>query len=474
MARKQLAPGDIGVVRFRERTPGRVTATAGMRDLAGVWHDLRAVGATEDEARLELERQARQIVAIGRGERLTETSTVAEAVEVWLEGVRVGNRVTPQTVQTHEVSGRRLVRAMGAVRLADLRPGFVEDFLHGALAREGSAAAHALKGTLRLVCGVAVRRGALVSNPVRDTSPLPAQKTRASALTPEQFHELIQAIEEWAGKPAEPKNRGGVRSDARALADLLSVCVGTGARIGEALALERRDLDFENRRVHIRSTLVFVKGQGTIRQEHTKTGPRGARTVPMTARVREVLERRLDGADSAATTAVFRNRSGGHTTQDRMAKRLRAFRAARPEVLERLGIPASETTSHLMRRSALTLVANTDALGGGSTAAAMLGGHANESTTRRHYAHMSKEVPETTSQLLDAFWVSAGRAYAARTRRTSRLTSSSVYSASPAVATQSSPSSSRATATNAVPSRSVTSTKWTRASHAVCAGMTLA
>ena len=66
--------------------------------------------------------------------------------------------------------------------------------------------------------------------------------------------------------------QGSTRPRAADVADLIRVLVDTGMRLGEALALQRKDLDFDNRYIHV-----------------WKSKSDGPRSIPMTARAQKIL-----------------------------------------------------------------------------------------------------------------------------------------------------------------------------------------
>jgi hypothetical protein len=76
-------PGELGAVQVTRLAGGQFWARGRMRDDAGKLHQLRAVGATEEEARAELRRRAMR-VSTGGSSRLGPESTLAEAGEAWL------------------------------------------------------------------------------------------------------------------------------------------------------------------------------------------------------------------------------------------------------------------------------------------------------------------------------------------------------------------------------------------------------
>lgn len=398
MARAPLPPGELGKPRYRVHANGRVYAAAQMRDLAGKLHQLSGAGTTEADALADLQRKARAVAAVGSGERLHAGSTIAEAVTLWLEVQARSPRVAPQSMDRYRLDAKNLRELMGAVHIGDVTSGMISDLLGDVRATKSDAKARMVRRTLSGVMGLAVRRGAITTNPVRDAEPIPVAPRRESALTPSDFRELEKTIEAWGGGA----HRGGTKSDWRALRDMLLLCVTTSARINEVNALERRDV-LPGGKLRLGPTIVWVQGQGTFRQEYPKgkkrKGTEGHRFITLTPRATEVIERRLESAGLEPTAPLFPNRYGGHLTIDRTDKRMRAFRDAYPELWQRLGIPGEEATTHLMRRSALTAVTRAGSL----SLASELGGHSSEAVTRRSYVSPASEVSPTTADLLADF-----------------------------------------------------------------------
>ncbi len=141
----------------------------------------------------------------------------------------------------------------------------------------------------------------------------------------------------------------------------LTFLFGTGARRGEMLALQGKDLDFERNRIHIRRSLTL---SGEI-QNGTKWG--GSRWVPMSAGVRSVLSLSLDGDGGVST--VF----GGRTQE--------SFRRAFERIRTISGVPPLKL--HCTRHTAISR-----ALSAGMSlrkASEIFG--VSQQTLEKHYAH---------------------------------------------------------------------------------------
>ena len=105
------------------------------------------------------------------------------------------------------------------------------------------------------VMGVAVRAGAVDTNPVREVDRI-AGKVRRSprALTVEEVSLPRKQLAE---------DEKAVRAD---LPDLVAFMLATGVRIGEALAVEWKQVDLAAAQVEITHTIARVEGEGLVRK----------------------------------------------------------------------------------------------------------------------------------------------------------------------------------------------------------------
>jgi integrase len=158
--------------------------------------------------------------------------------------------------------------------------------------------------------------------------------------------------------------------------------LGTGLRIGEALALEWTDLDLhaDIPWVRVAATLVeprrdAASGQvfvaGLHRQPMTKTG--AARTIALPCAAVEMLKRRRAGLmREHERQPVFAHAGGGWLWPNNVRTKLRGVVA---------GTPLAGVTPHTLRRTVGTLVAHS----AGLDAARDVLGHSDPSVTARHY-----------------------------------------------------------------------------------------
>ncbi len=177
----------------------------------------------------------------------------AEWFERFEQLVRDGRRSPASASLYRATLDRHVLPVIGGLRLAELTTARVDAFLHSVLRDKGHATAKVCRSVLSGVCGLAVRRDALRSNPVRDVGDLErGDRAGARALTLSECREWLAMLD------ADPY---AVRKD---LPDLARFLLGTGVRIGEAMGVTWDDVDLDEQLVHIRRTVIRVKGVGLV------------------------------------------------------------------------------------------------------------------------------------------------------------------------------------------------------------------
>jgi len=199
-----------------------------------------------------------------------------------------------------------ILPALGNLRIREASIGRLDKFLRE-VAKDRPAAAKNAKVALGLMFAPAVRRGALGTNPVRETGRLRKPRRTVRALEAEHLEGVRSAIRQWqqptSGKPG-PRHTGD-------LADVVDLILATGVRIGEVLAVrwEGVDLGTEHPTVTICGTIVFLKGKGFFRQEWTKPEA-GYRTVVLPRfAVGMLMTRKINAVDNLHAP-VFASRRG--------------------------------------------------------------------------------------------------------------------------------------------------------------------
>jgi len=312
------------------------------------------------------------------------------------EGEDVGV-VSMQTLAGYQVALSRIINPrLGGLRLTEARTGVVDE----ALARVdlSGRTTRVARSVLAQMFAMAVRHDALVSNPMREVRRSPRRRRVVQALTVEEARELLRQTASHQSSVARDEAgllSGGTRRTPD-LHDVVLLLLGTGMRIGEALALRWTDLDLDADTPWVRVDATMVEprrdaasGQvfvaGLHRQPMTKTG--AERTLALPSASVEMLKRRR-----AATTGqhdqepVFAHGGGGWLWPNNVRTKLRGVVA---------GTPLAGVSPHTLRRTVGTLVAHS----AGLDATRDVLGHRDPSVTARHYVADTSRVIDVRSTL---------------------------------------------------------------------------
>ena len=383
MARPPLPVGTWGTIRTEKIGPNRHCARARFRDYDGTTRDVEATDATGPAAIRALKTKLRDRVAPNDDE-ITRETYISTLADQWLDEIIAEERVSPQTVSRYEISIRvSIVPALGNLRIREAGAGRLDKFLRE-IAKDRPSAAKSAKVVLGQMFALAVRRGALTSNPVRDTGRLRNPRRKAVVgLEAEQLDGVRSAIRKWQ-QPTPGKSGPRPSGD---LADIVDLMLATGARIGETLALRWEDIDLaaEQPTVTICGTIVYLKGRGFFRQEWTKSEA-GFRTVVLPRfAVAMLMARKLAAADNPYD-AVFASRRGTWLSPQNVRRQWRQARA---------DTGLEWVTPHTFRKTVATLI---DKEASTKNAAAQLG-HATEQVTKKHYIVKPAIAPDSSNIL---------------------------------------------------------------------------
>ena len=266
--------GDHGASWVRPVTSGAAKqwlAAVWVRDLDGRRRLVQARRPGRREAEVALEERLAQRRPLGfRGAE--PDMTVQELGEYWmrrrLEEARApspaerrgedGGVVSLQTLAGYQTALSRIVNPrLGGLRLTEARTGVVDE----ALARVdlSGRTTRVARSVLAQMFAMAVRHDALTANPMREVRRAPRRRRAVHALSVEQARDLLVLTachQNSVALDGRGLGLGGARRT-RDLHDVVLVLLGTGMRIGEALALEWADL-------HVDADIPYVRVAATL------------------------------------------------------------------------------------------------------------------------------------------------------------------------------------------------------------------
>jgi integrase len=333
MARPPLPIGTYGSIKTEE-VPGGYRAFCRFRDLDGVTRKVERNGPTPTKATNRLREALRDRAQLSARDGLTGDSRFRLAAEQWIGSVdqlvAQGLR-SPNTGQLYRLTlTTHVLPAVGELRLRECTTPRLDRVVQTLQLHKGTATAKLARTVLSGVMGLAVRHGAIPTNPVRDIGRIAGQpKKQPRALTSEERQTWIARLH---GDPE------AVRKD---LPDLCEWMLATGVRIGEALAVSWEEVDLAAGVVRIDFTIARVKEVGLIRKG-TKSSA-GERTLVLPAFAVSMLRRRK--LASGGTKPVFPDSEGGWRDPSNTSRDLRNARGSEE---------FAWVTSHVFRKTAAT------------------------------------------------------------------------------------------------------------------------
>lgn len=377
MGRRRIPIGSHGEFHYETRG-GVVRARTRVRDRDGVLRKISASGTSKESARRTLVEDIRERFATGTGvtaEGITPDTRLSLLADEWIKECEMRDLRT-RSLRIYRDSVRLHIKPyMGEWLVREATTGAVDRVLkeHRESGRETSA----LRKHLNQMFALAVRHGALASNPVANVAKIQRKKPRVRVLEDTaQVAEIRGIIERW-----ENKDRPGPKAT-RDLRDMTLLLMSTGARIGEALALRWQDVNLLAERPYLRitGTIVQENGVGTFRQEEGKseTATRPLEIPPTVVAL--LLERQMAQGHNPID-AVFPSRVGTWTPYSTMYRRWNDATA---------GTKYEWVTFKTFRKQVGTLIAREL---GAQVAKEQLG-HASEVTTETFYIGAERRCPE--------------------------------------------------------------------------------
>lgn len=371
MARPPLQLETWGKIRRFTPAGGAPSAVAYYRDSAGKRRRMLRTGPTEPAAERALIAALKQATGASEDHTLTKDSRVSALAAQWYAEVSDG-KLKPGTLRTYKVSlDTHITPGLGDLRLYEATVPRIDRYLKALRDSSGPGTGMTARVVLKGMFDLAVRHGAIQTNPVPSTSTGIRRRPRPTSPDKAQVIGIRSRFLEWDGML---NGRGEQR--ATQLLDSCDMLIGTGMRTGELLALKWDAVDLLNATVTVKRTIAINEDGRAFVQELPKTDD-SERTLHLPPHVSQMLGRRPRDSEF-----VFPSTSGTFWGPAN-------YRARWREALK--GTEYEGMTPRAFRK----LVATTLERALGSRAAGDQLGHASEATTKAHYIEPSRQGPAT-------------------------------------------------------------------------------
>jgi integrase len=363
-------------------------AYAGRRSMStGRYEQRSARASTEEGARKLLEERLKHDAKKlpPRTDRSgVDKSTVRDFAAAWLEEKRFEAKLETTSLATYvSVISVHIVPSLGDFRIEQLTlarvKGFLKDLHTGTDGRPGSRAnAKKAKGILMGILDLAAEEKAVESNVLLGTRfTLPKNpRTDATILPADRVAEVFARADQHT-------------YNAGRLGQYIRVQLGTGARIGEVLALRRRDYsprtETSSARVRIEGTIIDPSAGSVYRKDAPKTS-KSRRDIAITSYAEEAIEARLailDGKGLAGSDElIFQTEKGTPVSPANLRRTWRQVRA---------DVPGLETLKPHALRAAMASMLTYSV---GAEKAARQLGHDGTATLYAHYLARRQKVDD--------------------------------------------------------------------------------
>jgi len=400
MARPATRIGEIPSVWYSQRGD-RVQARADIRAATGELRRVSGQGVDQEAAYAALRRNA-EALWNGTFSDARDAHTVEQLAATWLVHIRSRRRLRQQTIEVYESYVRTLIlRRIPKVPIVQLTPGFVDSFLLRLEQEQSPSAANKARFVIRKICDLAIRHGALApgTNPIDAVEPIPGPDPRFVEYDLGQVRLILGGIHAW-----DRRSRNGIGVNRQRLVDLIVIILGTGIRIGEALALRQPGVRFApdgSVWLTLDGTIVRDRVHGLYRQPDLKRDgqEREQRVADFAAdTVRRLMANY--GVDAARNPdeLLFVSVRGGPVEKVGVARKLQEFRSDFRVPLAEAGIDVDLLTFKSFRKASAKVVADAQ----GIKSAADLLGHVDPSMTGRFYARPPLRQISAPAAALDA------------------------------------------------------------------------
>ena len=267
--------------------PGRHRARCRFRDYDGQVRYVVRHGPSRSAAERNLKSVLVDREQSAGGVGLTRNAKVVDLSAAWLIEVEASDLGKSTKVRYSTIVHQFVNPGVGQLRLRELSVPAVDRLLRVIVEKHGATTAKGARSVMSGMVGMAMRHGAMTTNPTRDVAAISVPKKTVRALTPVETEQLVKKVR---------TDKEAKRLD---LIDLIEFMLGTGVRIGEACALRVPQVDLEGGTVEISATVTDF---GIEERPKTKAG---WRVIAVPPNVVKILRRRMRTSKLRTDVALF-------------------------------------------------------------------------------------------------------------------------------------------------------------------------
>ena len=302
--------------------------------------------------------------------------TLTKYIGLWLTDIAPG-KLAKSTIRRDRQDIERILPALGHYKLTELRPEHFRNF-YAELRKvirpdtKKPLSEYTIEGVHATLCSIlsdAVEGGFLSHNPAWRTYRYAGKKTEKKIADEETAQKIIAALEDESIK----------------YETYFKLIIATGMRRSECCALQWRDIDWEQRSIHICRSAVKITGDEIfVKEPKTRSGDR---YVYFSAEMESLLREYRRACQYITTTYDERELDTNDFLFRRQGTRLpmtpTTFTWRFKCILKKHGLP-EQLNVHSLRHTAASLM-----IAGGADVAtvASILGHAQPSTTLNIYTH---------------------------------------------------------------------------------------
>ena len=206
--------------------------------------------------------------------------TMDQWFQIWLNDYKINN-VKPTTRQIYEDLYKcQIKQPLGSLPISQIRSLHIQRMYNQFMSKGlSSKYLHNVNAVLYNLFDVAVRNDLIAKNPCDGVIKPPIDAIERRVLTSQEQIRFLRFIRQNRWSFYEPT---------------LTVLLGTGLRVGELLALNWEDINFEQKTISVTKTLVYVKDRNTKKFHFAIQTPKtkhGKRIIPLQRDVALALRR---------------------------------------------------------------------------------------------------------------------------------------------------------------------------------------